>query len=136
MIKTLKVVEPFGSLSVGDVFELNEKSGNYEYSHNNVFTKLNKDGENYSSSIKVAIDFSPAFAKGLIDAGYLASVDTDKQGFVNVFDEIDRLLYKYTEELKSVDTAMVNHPECVKLERTTVLNNLITLLTHLKNLKK
>lgn len=136
MSNTLKVIKPFGSLSAGDILELNKDSNNYEYSHRDKFAKIGKNGENYDSSVSFTVEISPAFAKALIDEGCLKSIDADKQEFVNVFDEIDRLLNVYTEELKAVDKTMHDCPECVKLERTTVLNNLITLLTYLKKLKK
>ena len=51
-------------------------------------------------------------------------------------DAINSFIEKYNDELESLDEDMAAVPQCVKLERYTVLNNLITLLTHLKGLKK
>jgi len=55
---------------------------------------------------------------------------------MNVFDEISRLTNKYEDELKNLNEDMANMPECMKVERTTVLNNMLSLLDHLAGLKK
>lgn len=136
MTKTLKVIEPFCTMSVGDKLELSKDGNNYEYSRSDEFNKIGKDGETYSSSFESTMKFSPAFVKELIRNGFLVEETTDKQEFVNIFTEIDNLLNHYTEELSSINTNMKGCQECVKLEKTTVLNNLITLLTYLKGLKK
>lgn len=136
MAKTLKVIEPFCTMSVGDKLELSKDGNNYEYSRSDEFNKIGKDGETYSSSFESTMRFSPAFVKELIRNGFLVEETTDKQEFVNIFTEIDNLLNHYTEELSSINTNMKGCQECVKLEKTTVLNNLITLLTYLKGLKK
>ena len=39
-------------------------------------------------------------------------------------------------EQKSIDKDLKDIPACVKVERQTVLQNMITLLKHLKSLKK
>lgn len=136
MSKTLQVIEPFFTLSVGDTLELTKDGKNYVHSCNNEFCKASKDGEDYSSSFESTITISVAYAKELIEDGYLCEVGAEKQEFVNVFTAIDDLLNKYTEELKTIDKTMKGMPECIKLERATVLNNLITLLSYLKGLKK
>jgi hypothetical protein len=56
--------------------------------------------------------------------------------FTNVFDEISRLIEKYSAEKKSLNEEMANMPECLKVERATVLNNIISVLDHLRGLKK
>ena len=73
--------------------------------------------------------------------GYLAEVKKtepilEKKDFVNVFEEIDSLLEDYTIDLGNLDEEMADMPACLKVERKTVLDNLVTLLTHLKSLKK
>ena len=39
-------------------------------------------------------------------------------------------------ELKNIDKDMKDQPTCLKVEKTTVLNNMIKLLNHLKGLKR
>jgi hypothetical protein len=56
--------------------------------------------------------------------------------FVNVFDEIHDMLETYTEELSNIDEDMANQPACLKIEKETVLRNLINALSHLNSLKK
>ena len=56
--------------------------------------------------------------------------------FVNVFDEIDDMLIKYNADLHNIDKDMKGQPECLKVEKPTVLSNLIKVLTHLKGLRK
>ena len=81
---------------------------------------------------------STEYAKSLIKDGYLeeASELTDKTTLVNIFDEIDTLLNTYTTQLNRIDEDLKDIPACVKIERQTVLQNMITLLKHLKSLKK
>ena len=42
----------------------------------------------------------------------------------------------FKDELKNVDEDMAHMPQCVKVERITVLNNLLSVLGHLNDLKK
>lgn len=56
--------------------------------------------------------------------------------FVNVFDEINTLMDTYQDELNKLDADMANMPACLKVEKETVLNNLITVLEHLNSLRK
>ena len=56
--------------------------------------------------------------------------------FVNVFNAIDNMLDTYKSDLKNIDIDMSDAPECLKVEKTTVLRNLIKTLDYLKNLKK
>ena len=66
----------------------------------------------------------------------IVDMDEPKKPFVNVFDEIDKMLNTYTSDLKSIDSDMDNAPECLKVEKATVLKNLIKTLNYLKNLRK
>lgn len=129
MTKELKVIEPFGIMDEGDTLTLSE-NGNYVYTESE---EVN-DGENstmfasYNSSYEISEDY----AKILVEEGYLEEVGDAKE-FVNIFTEIDNLLAKYAKELnENVDKL----PAALKVERTTVLTNMIKLLNHLKSLKK
>ena len=136
MSNTLQVIEPFFTLTVGDTLELTKDGKSYVNVRSDEFSKAGKNGEDFSSSYESTVTFSVAYAKELLKEGIVCEVNPEKQEFVNIFTEIDNLLEKYTKELKSIDTDMKGCQECVKLEKCTVLNNLITLLTYLKGLKK
>jgi hypothetical protein len=86
----------------------------------------------YNSEFQISADY----AKSLIKDGYLEEVPSEKSTFVNVFDEIDNLLEKYKKSLETIEEDMAELPACIKIERETVLNNLVTILEHLKSLKK
>lgn len=75
----------------------------------------------------------------MIDEGYLEEVDnttTDNKPFTNVFDEIKTLKEKYNAELSKLNEDMKLAPQCLKVERETVLSNLVKMLDHLESLKK
>ena len=77
------------------------------------------------------------YAKGLIADGYLEEVTSDgKKSFTNIFDEIARLQQKYEDEKNNLNEDMAGMPECLKVERATVLNNILSVLDHLASLKK
>ena len=135
MSKTLEVIEPYFTLSVGDTLELTKDGKYYEISRKDEFSKVGKNGEDYTSSYSSTYLISVEMAKELINEGFLAE-GTANTTFVNVFDEIDNLLDKYTKELNNIDKDMKGCQECVKLEKFTVLSNMIKLLSHLKGLKK
>lgn len=135
-MKTLKVIEPFFNLDVDDTFELSEDGKNYIAERKEEYNKLGAFGEELKSSYSSSFSISTEYAKQLIKDGYLEEVKenkTEESGFVNVFDEIDRLLGEYNNRLNNIDKTL---PEVLKLEETTVLSNLIKALSHLKNLKK
>ena len=137
MTKTLHVIEPFFIAEYGDTFELNE-NGTYSLEKNEEFYKIADDkNSEVQSSFSSTFNISKDYAKHLIDDGYLQE-DEEKtkedKKFINIFDEIDNLIQDYTNQLKNVYTE--DAPRCVQVEKETVLNNLITMLTHLKNLKK
>ena len=72
----------------------------------------------------------------LLDNGYVEEVD-EKKRFVNIFDEIDNKLSEYNNELYSLKTKSdENTPQCLIVEKETVLRNMIKLLEYLKGLKK
>ena len=137
MNKTLNVIEPFMYFEPGDVFERAE-DGNYVY-EDSEFTTVNdeSDGEmktSYTSKFVI----SSKYAEELVKKGILEDpfATKDVEPFVNVFDEIDDMLTIYSNELKNIDKDMKDQPTCLKVEKTTVLNNMIKLLNHLKGLKR
>lgn len=139
MAKTLRVIDPFFVMELGDLFEYSEDSKMYVSVHNEDF--YNTDGnsvDSVKSSYNSEFSISPDYAKTLIKEGYLEEVsDAEKStNFVNIFDEIDNLLAKYKTGLKTIEKDMAELPACVRVERQTVLTNMITLLEHLKSLKK
>ena len=136
--RTLVVLKPFYMLEAGDILELNASGKEYVASYDEQMTNGIDDGAeiygNYSSTFTISAEY----ADELIRDGYLGTEKEDKKDpkFVNVFNEIDALLGKYTNELDNIDEDYANMPQCMKVEKTTVLNNMITVLNHLKNLKK
>lgn len=136
--KTLVVLKPFYMLEAGDILDLSENGKEYIASYDEQMANTIDDGNeiygNYSSRFAI----STAYAKELIDEGYLGvekKSDKDEK-FVNVFSEIDTLLGKYNDELQNIDEDYANMPQCMKVEKATVLENMIKVLGHLKNLKK
>ena len=139
MTKTLRVIEPFFVMELGDTFEYSEDSKMYVSIHNEDFYNTdNSSVESIKSSYNSQFQISPEYAKTLIKEGYLEEVSEAEQKtcFVNIFDEIDALLAKYKAGLKTIEKDMAELPACVRVERQTVLSNMITLLEHLKSLKK
>ena len=136
MEKILKVTKPFYVMEIGDEFVLsqdgNEYSSNYseEYTSND---ELDTMTANYTSNFAISTEY----AKSLVDAGYLAEDKPKiKETFVNVFAEIDKMISKYTDDLKNLDEDSSNYPACLKLEKETVLKNMLHILNHLKALNK
>lgn len=138
MTKTLRVIDPFFVMDLGDTFELNEDTKMYVSKHKEEFYKMDDGSINeIKSSYNSEFQISEEYAKSLIKDGYLEEVfENEKSTFVNVFDEINNLLEKYKKELETIEEDMASLPACIKIERETVLNNLVTVLEHLKSLKK
>ena len=136
MSKILRVIEPFFVMDLGDTFTLSEDGKTYYAEHNEEFRTAKDDGD-LTSTYNSTFAISPKWAQQLIEDGYLEEVDAPKDSkFVNVFDEIDTLLNKYKSGLQTLDQDTMDLPACVKVERQSVLTNLVTLLEHLKSLKK
>lgn len=135
MTKTLKVIDPFLRLDYGDTFELTADGQNYESSVEENFSDVRDDGSHYTTKYNGKFTISKEYAENMVKEGYLEEVK-DKKEFVNIFDEIDNLIEKYGDELKNIEEDWANMPPCLKVEKTTVLENLITVLSHLKGLKK
>lgn len=139
MAKVLRVINPFFMADKDDTFVLSEDGKFYIAEHNEEFKAVGADDIDTKSTFSSTFTISLNWAKELIEEGYLEEVSpkTEKSStFVNVFDEIDILLKKYNDELKNLPEDMASFPECVKLERTTVLTNIIKVLEHLKSLRK
>lgn len=138
MAKILRVIDPFFVMELGDTFQYSEENGAYVSKHHEDFYKSDNNSVNeIKSSYNSEFMISEEYAESLIKEGYLEEVDNiPTTPFVNIFDEIDNLLIKYNNGLKTIEEDMAELPTCVKVERQTVLTNLITMLEHLKSLKK
>lgn len=133
MSNTLKVIKPFSFLEEGDVLELND-NGMYQSVYKSEYTANDEDCENAASFTSI-FEISKETAESLIRGGFL-SQESEKGNFVNIFDQIDRLIANYTHELNNIDESMKDSPACMKVEKETVLRNMIKLLNYLKSLKK
>lgn len=136
MTKILKVVKPFFVMEEGDTFEYNKETNQYESVYNEEHNSSNEDNSTVVSSYNSVYRISKEYAKMLLDNGYVEEVD-EKKRFVNIFDEIDNKLSEYNNELYTLKTkADENTPQCLLVEKETVLRNMIKLLEYLKGLKK
>ena len=136
MTKILKVIKPFFVMENGDTFEYNADTDQYESVYNEEHNSSNEDNSTVVSSYNSVYRISKEYAKMLLDNGYVEEVD-EKKRFVNIFDEIDNKLNEYNNELYTLKTkADENTPQCLPVEKETVLRNMIKLLEYLKGLKK
>ena len=136
MTKILKVIRPFFVMENGDTFEYNADTDQYESVYNEEHNSSNEDNSTVVSSYNSVYRISKEYAKMLLDNGYVEEVD-EKKRFVNIFDEIDNKLNEYNNELYTLKTkADENTPQCLLVEKETVLRNMIKLLEYLKGLKK
>lgn len=136
MTKILKVIKPFFVMENGDTFEYNADTDQYESVYNEEHNSSNEDNSTVVSSYNSVYRISKEYAKMLLDNGYVEEVD-EKKRFVNIFDEIDNKLSEYNNELYTLKTkADENIPQCLLVEKETVLRNMIKLLEYLKGLKK
>lgn len=136
MTKILKVIKPFFVMESGDTFEYNADIEQYESVYNEEHNSSNEDNSTVVSSYNSVYRISKEYAKMLLDNGYVEEVN-DKKRFVNIFDEIDDKLSEYNNELYSIKSkADENTPQCLLVEKETVLRNMIKLLEYLKGLKK
>lgn len=136
MTKILKVIKPFFVMENGDTFEYNADTDQYESVYNEEHNSSNEDNSTVVSSYNSVYRISKEYAKMLLDNGYIEEVD-DKKRFVNIFDEINNKLSEYNNELYALKSkADENTPQCLLVEKETVLRNMIKLLEYLKGLKK
>lgn len=136
MTKILKVIKPFFVMENGDTFEYNADTDQYESVYNEEHNSSNEDNSTVVSSYNSVYRISKEYAKMLLDNGYVEEVD-DKKRFVNIFDEIDNKISEYNEELYTLSNGDNDDtPQCLLVEKETVLRNMIKLLEYLKGLKK
>lgn len=136
MTKILKVIKPLFVMEDGDTFEYNADTDQYESVYNEEHNSSNEDNSTVVSSYNSVYRISKEYAKMLLDNGYVEEVDK-KARFVNIFDEIDNKLSEYNNELYTLETKVdENTPQCLLVEKETVLRNMIKLLEYLKGLKK
>jgi hypothetical protein len=137
MAKILRVIDPFFVMDSGDLFEYDESTKMYVSKHKEEFYKNDDESvDSIKSSYNSEFQISEEYAKELIKEGYLEAVEDNKTNFVNIFDEINTLLAKYKDGLATLEKDTIGLPTCVKVEKEAVLTNLVTLLEHLKSLKK
>ena len=89
-----------------------------------------------NASFLAKFTISVDYAKQLVKDGYLEEETEREPDFKNIFTEIDNLISTYGAELKNIDNEFANQPACLKVEKQTVLNNMIKVLSHLRGLKK
>lgn len=136
MTKILKVIKPFFVMENGDTFEYNADTDQYESVYNEEHNSSNEDNSTVVSSYNSVYRISKEYAKMLLDNGYVEEVD-EKKRFVNIFDEIDNKLSEYNEEIYTLSNGDNDDiPQCLLVEKETVLRNMIKLLEYLKGLKK
>lgn len=138
MTKILKVIKPFFVMEENDTFVYDEETGMYKSTYTVDYDGTSEHSTAVSSYVST-YTISTDYAQALINDGFLTEVaETPKaKNFTNIFDEIDKLLAEYYEDLKALQAAPnTETPQCVRLEHETVTRNLIHLLEHLKSLKK
>ena len=136
MTKILKVVKPFFVMEAGDTFEYDAETKQYKSVYNEEHNGSDENNSTVISSYNSVYTISEEYAKMLIDNGYLVEINDKKQNFVNIFEAINTLIKEYSEELEKLLTTEDDTPQCLKVEKETVLRNMIKLLEHLRSLKK
>jgi predicted transcriptional regulator len=136
MTKILKVVKPFFVMEAGDTFEYDAESKQYKSVYNEEHNGSDEGDTSVFSSYNSVYAISEEYAKMLIEKGFLAEAVEKKQNFVNIFEEINNLIVQYNAELDQLLKSEDDVPQCLKVEKETVLRNMIKLLIHLNSLKK
>ena len=141
MAKILKVTKPFFVMEIGDTFEYDANTKQYKSVYNIEHNGSDEKNTTVVSTYNSVYTISEEYAKMLIDNGYLEEsyIDTESEKptqFVNIFNEIDKLISEYSKDLDCIDNEYKDMPECLKVEKVTVIKNLLKLLTYLKSLKK
>lgn len=132
MQKILKVIKPFHVMEIGDEFVLSQNGKEYESNYTEEYNGNNEDNDiasTYTSNFVISLEY----AKALINEGYLEEVKP-KETFINVFNEIDKMIKTYEIDLKNLDEDCSTYPACLKLEKETVIKNLLQVLNYLKQL--
>lgn len=142
MTKRLKVIKPFSiagdpiTLEIGDEFEFIEDTNEYR---NKRVVRHDENNEEFSLTQDFAYSYniSIGYANKLIAEGFLEKIDEKKSNdFVNIFEEMKNIKEEYINQLNNLNTEFAESPMCLKIEKETVLRNLITLLDYLISLKK
>ena len=128
------VVKPFFVMEAGDTFE-RTNNGTYASVYSSEYSSADADGDDVESSYTSRYEINESYAQSLINDGFLKEVK-DRDNFVNVFDEIEKLKGVYEQELATLDVDYANAPACLKVEKKTTLENMKKLLEHLAGLKK
>ena len=141
MAKILKVTKPFFVMEIGDTFEYDANTKQYKSVYNIEHNGSDEKNTTVVSTYNSVYTISEDYAKMLIDNGYLEEsyINTESEKptqFVNIFNEIDKLISEYSKDLNDIDNEYKDMPECLKVEKVTVIKNLLKLLTYLKSLKK
>ena len=141
MAKILKVTKPFFVMEIGDTFEYDVNTKQYKSVYNIEHNGSDEKNTTVVSTYNSVYTISEEYAKMLINNGYLEEsyINTESEKptqFVNIFNEIDKLISEYSKDLNDVDNEYKDMPECLKVEKVTVIKNLLKLLTYLKSLKK
>ena len=141
MAKILKVTKPFFVMEIGDTFEYDANTKQYKSVYNIEHNGSDEKSTTVVSTYNSVYTISEEYAKMLIENGYLEEsyIDTETEKptqFVNIFNEIDKLISEYSKDLDGIDNEYKDMPECLKVEKVTVIKNLLKLLTYLKSLKK
>ena len=135
MDKVLKVKKSFLGTDVNDIFEYDKENNTYELNKNHTYSQV-EDGNPYTVKSSYEVSLSADNINDLINKGYLVPVkDDNKKVYVNIFDKIDELINLYISDLKNIDEDMKNAPACLKIEKQTVLENLVQTLESLKQYK-
>ena len=131
----LKLVKPLYYMEAGSIFEF--KDGKYVCEIKNVDDTITDDGTDTSVEFSQRMSISEESAKNLIKSGFLKELGPGEDSdFMNVFEQIDKMLTMYETELNNLDDDYEGSPVCMKVEKETVLKNLVKALTYLKNLKR
>ena len=135
MTNKLRVNNNFYGLVPGDILTLSDDGKAYVLeSHNSV------DSESgLSSTFDLLFCIGTQKAEELVKAKVLGEVEENKKKesqFVNVFDEIDKLLEEYKTEAEKLEHENDDRPHWFKVERSNVLESQVDLLMYLKSLKK
>ena len=134
MDKVLKVKKSFLGVEIGDTFEYNKDENTYNCDKSNIYSYCGNNECTVKSNYSVSLSVDET--KGFIEKGYLEVVKNDKKSeHVNVFDKIDSLIRLYTADLNNLDEDMKDSPACMKVEKQTVLENMINTLWSLKQYK-
>ena len=110
MAKTLRVIEPFLIMEIGDTFEYDSDDKMYVSQHKDEYyqnddSTIGEIKSVYNSDFRISVEY----ANELVKEGYLeeAIEKTTANSFVNIFDEIDALLTKYTSQLNTIENDML-----------------------------